>query len=91
MSDDGPMRDHGICTFFAERWKSWLLRAIVVLLVLYPLSIGPSRLLAPAMHVRADDFTRFYYPIYWLSYECKLVDDVWGWYDDLWEFGGTEE
>jgi hypothetical protein len=86
-----------------ERWAKWTAVALVLIAITgYPLSMGPVVVFVPYLYLRADDFTRFYYPIYWVSYRCELVDDiVFDWYCGyLWEdrfvrawqecFGGDE-
>jgi hypothetical protein len=65
-----------------DRWAKWAAAGLILLVVAaYPLSMGPVLVFAPDLRIRADDFSRFYYPIYWVSYRSKIVDEVvFDWY-----------
>ena len=71
-----------------ERWAKWTAVALSLIAIAgYPLSMGPVAIFAPDLRLRAHDFYRFYYPIYWVSYKSELVDDiVFDWYCDyVWQ------
>src|SRR5262245_26492540 len=70
---------------YGLRPKEVAVALILSAVVGYPLSIGPVAIFAPVLRIRADEFYRFYYPIYWASYKSELVDEfIFGWYcDDL--------
>jgi hypothetical protein len=71
-----------------ERWAKWAAAGLILLVIAaYPLSVGPVLVFAPSLRIRADEFYRCYYPIYWASYRSEIVDQVvFDWYCEyIWQ------
>ena len=58
--------------------------AVVVLLVLYPLSYGPAWWLIMNGYISASVFSAVYTPIYWLAENWEWFGDLLRWYIALW-------
>jgi hypothetical protein len=78
-----------------SRWwmRGWIWWAIPVLLVLYPLSIGPTYWLCEHMgwfsgDVGSERFWAVYAPVYWIADQSETANDALQWYLSLWGESG---
>ena len=72
-----------------RRWLTWLLVGLVLLLVAYPLSLGPVCWYFDSVAGRQGSLFRFAQYVYAPCYDAyetspKIVRDIMDWYLNLW-------
>ena len=63
---------------------TWAVVGVLVLLLAYPLSVGPAVWICNHGYMSEDAITPFYAPLKWLVERSELVGDGMGWYVALW-------
>jgi hypothetical protein len=58
--------------------------ALVVLVLLYLLSIGPAFLLWERGYISENFLSSFYAPVSWAAGNCRPFKDIMTWYVHLW-------
>jgi len=61
----------------------WIIVALVAMLVLYPLSIGPAVWLTARSYFRESTVNSFYWPVLWSAAQAAPLEDSVGWWGSL--------